>query len=180
MDISGVSLRSMRDEDLLEVNCWPPYEGDHAQMDYALRQNGWLREYYNRPGSLCFTAEDGDEIVGIVLLIMGGPKDAEVRIAIHPAKTRRGFGLRIMTAVMETGFLEQGLDTIRLVVRKNNFSAMALYERLGFRNRGECTLLIQTVPVEFFKMDTHKQEFKVLRDEEQTNENRVTSYRHTK
>ncbi len=159
MDISRISLRPMRDGDVSEIENWPSYKDAFAQMDYALRQNGWLDEYFNRPGSWCYAAQTDAGIVGFALLLTRGAKDAELRIAIHPEKTRQGFGRRVMISLMEKGFSELGLDTIHLVVRKNNFSAKRLYDRLGFINRGECTLLIQNVSVEFFKMDIHKQEF---------------------
>ncbi|MGC9197193.1 MAG: hypothetical protein ACP5IL_17365 [Syntrophobacteraceae bacterium] len=56
------------------------------------------------------------------------------------------------------------------IARKNNFPAIRLYDRLGFKNRGECTLFIQERLVEFFKMEIDKQEFSVHRQKESNNE----------
>jgi ribosomal protein S18 acetylase RimI-like enzyme len=164
MKIARISLRSVRDGDVFDISRWPPYKDAYAQMDYALRQNGWLAEFYNKPGTWCRIAEAEGKTVGFALLLMGGAKDAELRIAIHPEKTGQGFGRMVMMSVMESGFCEPDLETIHLVVRKNNFPAIRLYEGLGFTNRGECTLFIEHLPVEFFKMDIHRREFQVLRD----------------
>jgi RimJ/RimL family protein N-acetyltransferase len=163
MDTPGISLRPMRDGDVSAIRGWPPYQDAYAQMDYALRLNGWLDEYYTRPGSWCYIAESDGKTVGFSLLLKTGAQNAELRIALHPAKTGLGLGGRIMMSVMETAFSQLGFDTIHLVVRKNNFPAIRLYERLGFRNRGDCTLFIQGMPVEFFKMDIDRREFQFLK-----------------
>lgn len=155
-----ISLRPLRHSDIVAVNRWPPYQDAYAQMDYALRADGgWLYEYGLKPDCCCYMAEANGESVGFVLLITTHAKRAELRIALHPEKTGHGLGRQVMAALMETGFFELGLETIHLIVRKNNFPAMRLYENLGFSGCGECTLIIQGRPVEFFKMEIQKEEF---------------------
>ncbi len=39
-----IQLRPIIPEDISEIN-WPPYLGGFEQMDYALRNNGWLDEF---------------------------------------------------------------------------------------------------------------------------------------
>lgn len=52
-------------------------------------------------------------------------------IAIHPTWQRRGFGRRLLTALIEQ--LEtRGIVTLWLEVRASNHAAIALYEDLGF------------------------------------------------
>ncbi|MGC9197117.1 MAG: GNAT family N-acetyltransferase [Syntrophobacteraceae bacterium] len=124
--MSKIALRSMRDGDIADVNLWPPYKDGSAQMDYALRRGGWLDEYYKRPGAWCYIAQAEGESVGFALLSLTGAGNAELRIALHPLKTRLGFGRQTMTAVMERGFFELGLDTIHLVVRKKAICILRL------------------------------------------------------
>ena len=135
-------------------------------MDYALRARGWLDEYCGKPGSRCYIAEAKEEAVGLALLIVANTKEAEVRIALHPERTGQGLGRRIMLAIMETGFSELGLDVIHLVVRKNNFPAMKLYNNIGFTSRGECTLIIRGQPIEFIEMNMQKEAFRNLMGKE--------------
>ncbi len=159
MEMSKISLRPLRPDDIADINLWPSYRDCYAQMDYALRTNGWLDEYYNKPGAWIYVAEANRGPLGFILLVMTDTTQAEIRIAMHPGKTGQGFGKKIMLTVMEMGFSKLGLDLIHLVVRKNNFPALRLYEKLGFTDRGECTLIIEGMPVHFFRMDIRRENF---------------------
>jgi diamine N-acetyltransferase len=69
--------------------------------------------------------------------------EAEFRIALHPNWTGRGVGRKLAWTALEQGFLRLGFDFIRLIVRKNNLPARALYEKPGIEISGECTGLIK-------------------------------------
>jgi diamine N-acetyltransferase len=154
-----ISLRPIAEEDFAEIRKWPPYELEFAQMDYALRQGGWLDEYGKKPETWIYVAESDGRSVGFTLLSVTGKGEAEFRIAIHPHSTGIGFGRQIAVAILKIGFLKLKMDRIYLIVRKNNYRAMELYERLGFRRTGESIHAIQGQPVEFFDMEVTMETF---------------------
>ncbi|MBF0496768.1 MAG: GNAT family N-acetyltransferase [Deltaproteobacteria bacterium] len=154
-----ITLRPIKQSDIIAITCWPSYRGDHEQMDYALRENGWLEEFSRKAGTWCYLAEANQESIGFTILSTTGKKEAEVRIAVHPARTGQGFGKEIMSAILNLGFSQLKLDLIHLIVRKNNFPAIGLYKKLGFKIIGECTQIIQGRLIEFFTMDIPKPEF---------------------
>jgi len=154
-----ISLRPMGKSDIEAVAHWPPYGAGFAQMDYALKENGWLEEFSEKPGTWCYMAVAGREAVGFSILSTMEKGEAEFRIALHPNRTGRGFGTKIALATLEQGFLRLGFDSIRLIVRKNNLPAKALYEKLGIEISGECPRLIKGQPIEFFEMSIDRQRF---------------------
>ncbi len=154
-----IILRPMGKSDIAVISHWPPYGAGFAQMDYALRENGWLEEFSEKPGTWCYIAVVEREPVGFSILSTMKKGEAEFRIALHPNWTGRGVGAKIARATLEQGFLRLGFDSIRLIVRKNNLPARALYEKLGIEISGECTRLIKGQPIEFFEMSTDRQRF---------------------
>ncbi|HLZ19693.1 MAG TPA: N-acetyltransferase, partial [Smithellaceae bacterium] len=84
---------------------------------------------------------------------------AEFRIAVHPSLTGKGIGRRIAHATLETGFGKLLMDRIYLIVRKNNYPAMKLYESLGFKKIRESVHTIQGQSIEFFDMDITREDY---------------------
>ena len=155
-----ITLRAITEEDIGEIKTWPAYEDGFEQMDYALRQGGWLDEFRNRSDTWTYIAESNKQAVGFSLLSVTAKGEAEFRIAIHPHRTGRGFGREVTLAILKIGFCELGMDRIYLIVRKNNYSAIKLYESLGFKKVGESIHTIQGRLVEFFDMDMAKESFR--------------------
>lgn len=46
-----IKLRPIRTDDIAEIKNWPVYVDGFEQMDYALRDNGWIDEFWNRPNT---------------------------------------------------------------------------------------------------------------------------------
>ncbi|MBF0474913.1 MAG: GNAT family N-acetyltransferase [Deltaproteobacteria bacterium] len=154
-----ITLRLIKPCDIQVITCWPGYRGGYAQMDYALRENGWLEEFSRKPGTWCYLAEANQESIGFSILSTTGHKEAELRIAVHPARIGQGVGKEIMSATMKLGFSQLEFDLVHLIVRKNNFPAIGLYKKLGFNTLGECTQIVQGRLIEFFEMNIRKREF---------------------
>ena len=104
-----------------------PKEDIKAAMDYALGEE-------NSPGGFVLVANDGDKIVGSVVVNRTGmkkyiPENILVYIATDAACRGQGIGKKLM----ETA-IEQADGSIALHVEPNN-PAKGLYEKLGFTNK---------------------------------------------
>lgn len=152
-------LRALRDSDVTEIVRWPAYPGDMEQMDYALRENGWLEEFRLKSHASCYAVEDDGDLIGFSILAKTAETDAEFRIALRSDKTGLGLGKTITRLTLQKGFEELGLSRIHLIVRKNNVRGIKVYQRLGFVDRGECRKEIQGTLVDFWLMDIGRDEF---------------------
>ena len=156
-----IDLRLITTEDVTEIRSWPPYSDSDgfAQMDYALREHGWLDEFMSRPKTWIYVAESNKQIIGFSLLSITAEGEAEFRIAIHPRWIGKGLGREVTLATLDLGFHQLNLDQIYLIVRKNNPRAAKLYESIDFVTTGESIHTIQEECVEFNYMVMTKEEF---------------------
>ena len=155
-----IALYPIEQKDIVAIKKWPKYTGAHAQMDYAIRENGWMDCFCGVPNNYCFIAKIQKLRVGFSLLIHNGKQDAEFRVAVHPDFVGSGYGKQIIRKTLEIGFEKQGLNVINLIVRKNNSIAQNLYLDFGFTQQGEVNENIQGEDVEFFVMKISKENFR--------------------
>jgi diamine N-acetyltransferase len=160
-----IELRPITAEDVAEIRNWPPYSGGFAQMDYALREHGWLDEFMSKPKTVIYTAGLNKQIIGFSLLSVTAEGEAEFRIAIHPHWIDKGLGREITLATLEAGFQQLSLDQIYLIVRKSNPLAQKLYESIGFVTTGESVHSILGECVEFNDMVMTKEKFSSVKAE---------------
>lgn len=161
-----VELRPIGPEDIAAIKNWPAYADGFEQMDYALREHGWLDEYQQQPNTWIFIAELNHQTIGFSLLSITSETVAEYRIAMHPYWTGKGLGKPVTRATLKIGFGKLNLDTIHLIVRKNNHPATKLYERLGFVITGESIRTIQGQCIEFTDMAMIKDEYNKINTSE--------------
>lgn len=154
-----LSLRPLQESDATKIRHWPPYAGDMAQMDYALRKDGWLDEFRAMPNTFLYAAEAENDLVGFAILAGTGTGEAEFRIALRSDKTGLGLGAKITCRTLEIGFGEHGFSRIHLIVRKNNDRGIGLYRRMGFTDRGECQRDVCGAPADFWLMEIGREEF---------------------
>ncbi len=159
----GVLLRPMTSEDAAEIRSWPPYGEGFEQMDYAIREKGWLDEFGDRPDTQIYIAEAGHRIIGFSLLSRTADGDAEFRIVLHPRLTGKGYGKDVTDLTLKLGFRNLHLEKVHLIVRKNNPRAERLYRRIGFVATGESTHSIQGKKIEFIEMEMTGERFRKLR-----------------
>lgn len=148
-----IRLRPLAAADVEAIATWPAYPAEFGDLDYALRQDGWLAEFRDRPQTWIFVAELCGELAAFSLLALTAPGEAEFRIALHPDLLGRGLGGSVTAATLERAFTGLGLVRVHLIVRRNNPRAIALYHRLGFAIRGESRLTVNARLVDFFLMD---------------------------
>ena len=152
-----IRLLTMSDAHVAVIKRWPPYPPAFAELDYALRDDGWLTEFYGRPHNCCEVALACGDLIGFTMLLKTREDEAEYRIALRADQVGRGHGMAITRMVLERAFAEMGLSRIHLIVRKANPRARRLYEKLGFCAVGESIVAIQGEPVAFIEMDIRPQ-----------------------
>ncbi|MBJ6723096.1 GNAT family N-acetyltransferase [Geomesophilobacter sediminis] len=148
-----IALKPLAPESIPLIAQWPPYPGDMEQMDYALREQGWLAEYAGRPEAHLYGAHLEGELVAFSMLIETAPKEAEFRIALRADRTGAGLGGEVTRLTLAEGFRAQDMTRIHLVVRTSNTRGINLYRRLGFVERGTLLKTVQGAVVEFIAMD---------------------------
>lgn len=148
-----VTLRELRADDVTLISRWPAYPAGFEELDYALRENGWLAEYRGKPNTRCFVAEVSGDAVGITILSKTGASEAEFRIALKADAIGQGLGAAIASLTLAKGFAEMQLVRIHLIVRKSNPRAIRLYQRLGFAEGGECFKNVNGTKTSFLVMD---------------------------
>ena len=154
-----IVIRPVTAEDVRGIRAWPPYPDEFRDLDYALRDGGWLDEYREKSGADILVADDGREILGFSIIAREAGGTAEFRVALRPGRLGQGIGTEIARLTLAHGFSDPAIGRIRLIVRKTNPRARRLYEALQFRMTGECIGEIQGKPVEFFTMEIDRETF---------------------
>jgi len=154
-----IALRLLRPGDIPLIKAWPPYPPEFGMLDYSLRDGGWLDEYGQKEGTDILVAEVGHTIAGFSILSKKADHRAEFRIALHPHSLGQGLGRAIALLTLDYGFSDPALDTISLIVRKNNPRAERLYASLKFHACGECTELVHGELVAFRQMEIDRSTF---------------------
>ncbi len=154
-----IVLSIIEKTDILDIAKWPEYTGVHAQMDYAIRENGWLDSYCNNSNNYCYIVKSDGVRIGFSLLMLNGPSEAEFRIVIHPNFLGSGHGGKIIHRTLQIGFLDHKLKSINLIVRKNNSIAKRLYLKHGFILSGEKKEIIQGECIDFYIMKIYTANF---------------------
>ena len=156
-----MNLREINEQDIAIIKSWPAYPEEFKDLDYALRDSGWIDEYPGKDSTKIYIAEESGVAVGFTILSKDSAtsRQAEFRIALNPDYLGQGFGNKLTRMALEKGFQELGLQRIYLIVRKSNPRARRLYENCGFMEIGECRKDIQGIMVDLFEMAMDKETF---------------------
>ncbi len=154
-----IQLRAFAAQDEITIKNWPAYPAEFADIDYALRQDGWLAEFRDQAEARIYVAEQSGELIAFSILALTAQGQAEFRIALRADKAGQGLGRIITTKTLTIGFEEIGLQRIHLIVRKNNLRAIELYQRLNFSICGECQLIVNNKPTDFLKMELLRKDY---------------------
>ncbi|MEN6611064.1 MAG: GNAT family N-acetyltransferase [Methanoregulaceae archaeon] len=154
-----VTLRALAPSDIPVIKAWPAYPDEFLDLDYALRDGGWLDTYGARADTRILVAESDGCLVGFSILTDNEGESAEFRIALHPSRIGTGFGKNLALLTLASGFSCPDTLRIQLIVRKNNPRARRLYERIGFAPAGECSKEIAGRSVGFYRMEIERDRF---------------------
>lgn len=158
-------LKELNEPDIAIIKLWPAYPEEFKDLDYALRDAGWIDEHLGRGSTRIFVAEESDVAIGFTILSKDSATScqAEFRIALNPDYLGQGLGKKLTRMTLEKGFQELGLQRIYLIVRESNPRARRLYENCGFMETGECCKEIQGIMVDLFEMALKKETFDIMR-----------------
>ena len=157
----SVVLRKMEERDIQIMKTWPSYPAEFKDLDYALRDGGWVDDSFHKLGETVYAAEENGELVGFSILSRDAIDlyQAEFSIALRPDRVGRGLGKTISLLTIEIAFFRWGLMHIFLIVRKTNFRAKRLYEYLGFELVGQTQRNIQGKTIDLFEMSLSRVDF---------------------
>jgi [ribosomal protein S18]-alanine N-acetyltransferase len=129
--LSAIAIRPARQRDLDALD---RLESVAFTGDRLSRRS--LRSFIAK-GDRLLVAADNEGLAGYALVIRrkGGRKARLYSIAVDPRKGGRGVG-RALLAAVQSHAVEQGCKILQLEVREDNRRAVALYERLGYRQFG--------------------------------------------
>ena len=82
-----------------------------------------------------FVALDGDSVAGYIGSQSVLDEADMMNVAVHPDYRRQGIGEKLVLALAQA-LTEKGIRGLMLEVRESNVPAIALYEKLGFRQVG--------------------------------------------
>ena len=85
--------------------------------------------------SLWLVAQDGDDVVGYIGSQTAVDETDVMNVAVHPDHRRRGIAESLIEMLI-TELKNRGSHALMLEVRSSNAPAIALYEKLGFRQVG--------------------------------------------
>ena len=148
-----LTLRLLSESHRQEIQSWPPYTGDFAPLDYALRPGGWLDSMPESAVTHRYAAMLNGQLVGFSLLTDITADAAEIYLAVKPGITGKGIGGQLMDLTLEKGFRDLKLGRIYLKVRVWHKRAIALYEKEGFMTTGRKQEEIAGEMVDFLTME---------------------------
>lgn len=144
-----VRLAKLTREHQTIIASWEPYGAEFVELDYALREGGWIDEFWGKAD--IFVAMKDDEVVGFSLL-HDDAQGCEFRLALRSDKLGIGLGRVIAEATLYEAFETLGKPSVYLIVRLNNLRAQKLYNALGFESTCEVTKTVNNLLVRFIKM----------------------------
>jgi ribosomal-protein-alanine N-acetyltransferase len=113
----------------------PAMAAAHAQAFAASWREDEFEDLLEGEGIYGFLAED-DEPLGVILCRIAADEVEVLTIGVTPAARRRGVAQALLTAALGVARQRQVAEAF-LEVAVDNDDAIALYERLGFRQAGK-------------------------------------------
>ncbi|MBR6102242.1 MAG: GNAT family N-acetyltransferase [Ruminococcus sp.] len=95
-----------------------------------------ISKYLDRNPDTCFVAEDGGEIVGVIMSGNDGRRGFIHHTAVSPDHRRQGIASALVRAALEA-LKSLGINKVALVVFERNKEGNAFWESIGFTGRDD-------------------------------------------
>ncbi|MBR6394820.1 MAG: GNAT family N-acetyltransferase [Ruminococcus sp.] len=93
-----------------------------------------ISKYLDRNPETCFVAEDGENIIGVIISGNDGRRGYIYHTAVSPDRRREGIAESLVKAAM-SALEKQGINKTALVVFSRNEVGNAFWEKMGFTER---------------------------------------------
>lgn len=117
----------------------PSWLADCLALDRSALQGLWTKEQWRReledPRRLCLGWTEDMSLLGVACGWLVADELHITLIAVDPSVRRRGYGRRLLSALLQQA-RQQGAIHATLEVSSNNTGAIALYADAGFQSAG--------------------------------------------
>lgn len=146
-----MNIRKMIIEDYDEVyNLWISCSG-MGLNDLDDSENG-IDMFLKRNPDTCFVAEDGNKIVGVIMVGNDGRRGYIYHTAVNPQYRKQGIASKLVHTALKA--LKQcGINKVALVVFDKNDSGNQFWEKQGFTVREDLIYRNKSI-TEMIRIDT--------------------------
>jgi len=157
-----VEVRPLKNDEVEELlGLWKEFMNDPSAIDELIpthqenvkRQREFVVELMGEDSGQVLVASDGSELIGYVMfqnevrppLELAHRTGYVMDLYVKPSHRRRGVGERLLRSCLDR-VKSKGVTHVQLRVWNANETAIALYRKLGFRDRMMTMQLISAVP----------------------------------
>lgn len=111
-----------------------------------------IERFLKRNPDTCFVAEDGRNIVGVIIAGNDGRRGYIYHTAVNPEFRRKGIARALVNAALEA-LHDLGINKTALVVFERNADGNAFWESIGFTERNDLVYRNKAL-TEIIRIDT--------------------------
>ncbi|MBR0422308.1 MAG: GNAT family N-acetyltransferase [Clostridia bacterium] len=111
-----------------------------------------IDKFLKRNPDTCFVAEDGDNIVGVIIAGNDGRRGYIYHTAVNSVLRNQGIGTKLVDAAMDA-LKKNGINKVALVVFDRNKNGNCFWDSIGFSARDDLVYRNKAI-TELIRIDT--------------------------
>ncbi len=124
-----MTIESMTVDDIAQV----------AEIERQIFSIPWsekaFRDSMESDNTIYIVAKENDNVAGYAGMYLSFEEGNITNVAVNPFSRRKGIGEKIVRDILNRAY-EKGVRDVFLEVRETNSVAIALYEKIGFKEEG--------------------------------------------
>ena len=124
-----MTIESMTVDDISQV----------AEIERQIFSIPWsekaFRDSMEGDNTIYIVAKENDNVAGYAGMYLSFEEGNITNVAVNPLSRRKGIGEKIVRDILNRAY-EKGVRDVFLEVRETNSVAIALYEKIGFKEEG--------------------------------------------
>lgn len=124
-----MTIESMTVDDIAQV----------AEIERQIFSIPWsekaFRDSMESDNTIYIVAKENDNVAGYAGMYLSFEEGNITNVAVNPLRRRKGIGEKIVRDILNRAY-EKGVRDVFLEVRETNSVAIALYEKIGFKEEG--------------------------------------------